>query len=319
MEVAYFLYQKLEYGCCLRGGEGSAGATEEWSRQKEKEWKDFLAAEINGLSWPEKSELTMLPLELSDCKLLRVTNTSDNLYRISEWWRKETQAQRVELDVRIFEVSNEALEAVGWFGKESLDADATQKALAKRNDVKELASPVIWTRMGEEAVYKSVMEYIYPTDFEVKTPEICCLHGEAGGEADDAPAKVNLTVVEPQSFTMREAGVIIDVTPTLDESGAMNIQLHLSVVGDPEWRDYGMTAIASNGEKYDLPMEQPLFPAFNLDTYIYAMPDSTVVTGGLYGKSVEGASAKFILVFLTPHIRSLRPTYNAETSVVTFD
>ena len=281
METVSFLYMPPKF-LCLRAGTNSVQEAEEWSVQREMEWKSFLSHEVDGLSWPEGSVLTMEPLELSESEVFRVTNTRDNNLRLARWWAEEFAGSRIEIDVRIVEVGDDALAAVGWGGKEALDAAIVLDELRKRSDVKTLAAPKILTRYGEEGIFKSVTEYVYPTEFEV-----------------------NMAAVEPKSFAMREVGVIVGVEPTFKDSGTVDIRLNLSIVGDPEWRNYGTKAIAPNGEEHDMPMEEPQFPVFGIDSYISAVPGSTVVMSGLFGKSKE--CEKTILVFLTPRILNLRP------------
>ena len=311
MATASFLYRTPRFACCMPGNANGADRPEERTSKEGDDWKAFLASEVPGLSWPEGTGLTLEPLELSEDKILRVTNTLDNLRRLQRWWAEMETCFRIALDVRIVEVDEATLAAVEWSGSKDiaggggkpLDAAAMLDELLKRNDVKTIAAPKMLARSGEEVLFKSVTEYIYPTDFEVKMPTLCGLSGESCA-TNDAPAESKIVAVEPQSFTMREAGVIVDVTPTLEDSGVMDIRLQLSIVGDPEWRDYGMTAIAPNGEKYDLPMETPQFPVFSIYSPIFAVPGETVYTGGLSGAG--NGNEKTILVFITPRLCNLR-------------
>ena len=311
MATAYFLYRTPRFACCMPGNANGADRPEERTSKEGDDWKAFLASEVPGLSWPEGTGLTLEPLEWSEDKILRVTNTIDNLCRLQRWWAEMETCFRIALDVRIVEVDEATLAAVEWSGSKDfsyggakpLDAAAMLDELLKMEGAKTIAAPKMLARSGEEVIYKSVTEYIYPTDFEVKMPTLCCLSGESCA-TNDAPAEFKIVAVEPQSFTMREAGVIVVVTPTLEDSGVMDIRLQLSIVGDPEWRNYGMTAIAPNGEKYDLPMETPQFPVFSIDSPIFAVPGETVYSGGLSGAG--DGNEKTILVFITPRLCNLR-------------
>ena len=61
--------------------------------------------------------------------------------------------------------------------------------------------------------------------------------GSYGGGSQSAI----LAVVEPQSFTMREVGVILQVTPTLtDDGNVVDLELNTQVVDEPTWKNYGM-------------------------------------------------------------------------------
>jgi len=61
-----------------------------------------------------------------------------------------------------------------------------------------------------------------------------------GGNQGSSQSAV-LAVVEPQSFTMREVGVILDVTPMLtDDGNLIDLKLNTQVVDEPTWWNYGM-------------------------------------------------------------------------------
>ena len=111
--------------------------------------------------------------------------------------------------------------------------------LSQRSDTDLLSAPKVLTRPGEEATIKVVTEYIYPTDYDVQLQSSSS--GSSGGYGGGGGSSMILAVVEPQSFTMREVGVILDVTPTLTDDGNL-IDLHLQtqVVDEPTWKNYGM-------------------------------------------------------------------------------
>ena len=109
--------------------------------------------------------------------------------------------------------------------------------LSQRSDTDLLSAPRVLTRPGEEAVIKVVTEFIYPTDYDVQLQSSSGSSGYSGGSS----SSMVLAVVEPQSFTMREVGVILDVTPTLtDDGNLIDLKLNTQVVDEPEWHNYGM-------------------------------------------------------------------------------
>ena len=85
---------------------------------------------------------------------------------------------------------------------------------------------------------KVVTEYIYPTDYDVQLQSSSSgSSGYSGGGSQSAI----LAVVEPQSFTMREVGVILQVTPSLtDDGNVVDLELNTQVVDEPTWKNYGM-------------------------------------------------------------------------------
>ena len=110
--------------------------------------------------------------------------------------------------------------------------------LSQRSDTDLLSAPKVLTRPGEEAVMKVVTEYIYPTDYDV---QLQSSSSGSGGSYGGGSQSAILAVVEPQSFTMREVGVILQVTPTLtDDGNVVDLELNTQVVDEPTWKNYGM-------------------------------------------------------------------------------
>lgn len=111
--------------------------------------------------------------------------------------------------------------------------------LSQRSDTDLLSAPKVVTKSGENAVIKVVIEYIYPQDYDVQLQSSGSSSG--GGNTGSSQSAI-LAVVEPQNFTMREVGVILDVTPTYSEAngGTIDLELKPQVVDEPVWHNYGM-------------------------------------------------------------------------------
>ena len=120
----------------------------------------------------------------------------------------------------------------------SADLSMILHMLSQRSDTDLLSAPKVLTRPGEEAVMKVVTEYIYPTDYDVQLQSSSS--GSSGSYGGGSQSAI-LAVVEPQSFTMREVGVILQVTPTLtDDGNVVDLELNTQVVDEPTWKNYGM-------------------------------------------------------------------------------
>jgi len=136
------------------------------------------------------------------------------------------------------------------------DADLSMilHMLSQRSDTDLLSAPKVVTKSGENAVIKVVTEYIYPQDYDVQLQSSSS--GSSGSSSSSQSAI--LAVVEPQNFTMREVGVILDVTPTYSEAngGTIDLEMKPSVVELSEWHNYGMqipfTGNASSGNVMDI-------------------------------------------------------------------
>ena len=126
--------------------------------------------------------------------------------------------------------------------------------LSQRSDTDLLSAPKVVTKSGEEAIIKVVTEYIYPQDYDVQLQSSSSGSSSTSGGGQSAI----LAVVEPQNFTMREVGVILDVIPTYSEAngGTIDLELKPSVVDEPIWHNYGMripfTGNTSSGTMADI-------------------------------------------------------------------
>jgi general secretion pathway protein D len=155
-------------------------------------------------------------------------------------------------------------------------------ALANKTNADLLSAPKVVAQTGTEATIKSVVEYIYPTEFDVKWPEsdgdnsIVLADGTRGG--------LLLPAVEPQNFQTREVGVILPVTPRVSSDGSrISLDLRPTIVSIPTWKDFGYTYPVDmrSGSGFHLTMEQPFFPVRALATSVDIYNGSTVVMGGM--------------------------------------
>ena len=111
--------------------------------------------------------------------------------------------------------------------------------LSQRSDTDLLSAPKVVTKSGEQAIIKVFTEYIYPQDYDVQLQSSSSSGGSSSGGGSSSAI---LAVVEPQNFTTREVGVILDVTPTYSEAngGTIDLELKPQVVEEPTWKNYGM-------------------------------------------------------------------------------
>ena len=133
--------------------------------------------------------------------------------------------------------------------------------LSQRSDTDLLSAPKVVTKSGENAVIKVVTEYIYPQDYDVQLQSSG--GSSSGGSSSGGGSSAILAVVEPQNFTMREVGVILDVTPTYSEAngGTIDLELKPQVVDEPTWKNYGMKIpFSGNSSQLNVTFGQGPFP-----------------------------------------------------------
>lgn len=155
-------------------------------------------------------------------------------------------------------------------------------ALANKSNADLLSAPKVVAMNGSQATVKTVVEFIYPTEYDVEMLE---------SSSDDDTSTYTGAVVEPQNFFTREVGVILQVTPRVSADGTrIGLDLTPSVVSEPTWKNYGSTYPVYNTnpitglsemDYVQLMMEQPFFPVRSLATSVEIYNGSTVVMGGM--------------------------------------
>ena len=176
------------------------------------------------------------------------------------------------------------------------DVSLILHALCQRSDTDVLSAPKVTTKSGQEAIMKVVTEYIYPSEFNVQISQ----QGQTGGGLNSGGTGEPIAIVEPQNFTMREVGVILQVVPEVSSEGQMiNLTMKPQVVSEPVWKNYGtklpktiteptgildalgIPIMVSKTEYVELPMEQPFFTVRSVETQLLVYNGATVVMGGL--------------------------------------
>ncbi len=303
MESWTFFYQ-LSFDCCMMRAYPDPGAKPKTKEEKAaevaedergiKEW----FTEAAGVEWPEGSSLH----KLRSLNRLWIKNTPENLAKVAKLWtniHNDGYCRNIEFDIRYMSADRKTLSEVGYFGTSRINAAVLQNRLMAHGGARLLESPRLVTRPGEETVCKGVMEYIYPTDYEVNHALTSQMDGTNIVYGTDSAG----AAVEPYSFTMRETGTIVQITPSLTADGNLiDIELYTYLVGEPEWKDYGAKAKWKGAATYDLAMEQPFFPVrASTDTKVSMRPGATYVFGGGADRR-KGDEDKFVFIFVTPRL-----------------
>ena len=303
MESWTFFYQ-LSFDCCMMRAYPDPGAKPKTKEEKAaevaedergiKEW----FTEAAGVEWPEGSSLH----KLRSLNRLWIKNTPENLAKVAKLWtniHNDGYCRNIEFDIRYMSADRKTLSEVGYFGTSRINAAVLQNRLMAHGGARLLESPRLVTRPGEETVCKGVMEYIYPTDYDVNHAVSSQTDGSNTVYGVDSAG----AAAEPQSFTMRETGTIVQITPSLTADGNfIDIDLNTQLVGEPEWKDYGAKAKWKGAATYDLPMEQPFFPVrATTDAKVSMRPGVTYVFGGGADRR-KGDEDKFVFIFVTPRL-----------------
>ena len=269
---------------------------------EDREWKEFFAR-CCGATWPVGSSCT----HVKQIGKLRVRNTPENL-KLIDVFMDEVKAGHtlIEVQTRFVRVAQKTLDEIGaelFPGKgagyrydlvefDAVPAGELERRLASRRDLVENKVCRVTTHPGEEAVFKNVSEYIYPTDYDVQMSS----YAPSGSNDWVRTGEYGFATVEPQSFTMREVGSILQVTPTMTDDGqVIDLELNTQVVAPPEWMDYGTQLPSAYGGTYALPMKQPFFPVVSPDAKLSVTPGETVLVGSGVSQGKEDET-EFIFV-----------------------
>ena len=303
MESWTFFYQ-LSFDCCMMRAYPDPDAKPKTKEEKaaevaedERETKEWLT-KAAGVEWPEGSSLH----KLRSLNRLWIKNTPENLAKVAKLWtniHNDGYCRNIEFDIRYMSADRKTLSEVGYFGTSRINAAVLQNRLMAHGGARLLESPRLVTRRGEETVLKGLTEYIYPTDYEVNHALTSQMDGTNIVYGTDSAG----AAVEPYSFTMRETGTIVQITPSLTADGNLiDIELYTYLVGEPEWKDYGAKAKWKGAATYDLAMEQPFFPVrASTDTKVSMRPGATYVFGGGADRR-KGDEDKFVFIFVTPRL-----------------
>ena len=212
----------------------------------------------------------------------------------------------LEVQVRFVKVAQQTLDEVGakllpgrpaghrydLVDFEAVSADEFERCLVARRDLLRNDAPRVLTHSDDEAVCKSVTEYIYPTDYDVQMGEI------VGSVSNETARQTGIATVEPQSFTMREVGTILVVTPSLEEGeDAVDIKVNAQIVGEPTWKNYAMQLPSPNGGTYTLMVEQPFFPVRATDTTLrVALGETRLLSARVSADNADETELVFLRV-----------------------
>lgn len=176
-------------------------------------------------------------------------------------------------------------------------------ALERNGHADVLSAPKVTTRSGNEATIRVVTEYIYPTEFDIRSgSDLVGTSSSSGGNSTPVEAKV---VALPQNFETREVGVILSVIPEVSPEGNMiNLNMRPEVVSDPTWHEYGVTLTSQSGD-YQVSMPQPFFQRRAVETQISIYDGATVVMGGLITEKIVTINDKIPFLGDIPFIGAL--------------
>ncbi len=158
------------------------------------------------------------------------------------------------------------------------DIELLFRALSRKQGSDLMSAPRITVLSGKTAQIVVAQEMRYPRNFTDMQAQV------GRGDSGAGSAGVAITSGTPLDFTVRNVGVEMEVTPTVEDDNAISLLLEPQVTEFEGFVDYGgpSVAIASN-RTVTVPSGffQPIFSVRRIRTEVTIWDGATVVMGGL--------------------------------------
>ena len=267
--------------------------------ERSRAWRDIFREQ--GVTWPEGSSVVCDEAS----RTFTVVNTPENQDRFEREMKAIFPLPCViEFSLCYLKASHQDLSAAGFdVPDREIDAAVVLAKLKQNKNVEIVSCQRACADSGKNCVMKNVTEYIYPQDFDVNDITVYAVPSNVAQRTSSCW----IPTVEPQNFTMREAGLILDATAQTRDDGLIELDCEVQFVSDPTWKDFGMRlpftpngrtdASPSDVVYYDLEMKQPIFPVSSADTRLHIRPGTTLALET--GSNTDTKDGRMAVFFLT--------------------
>jgi general secretion pathway protein D len=185
------------------------------------------------------------------------------------------------------------------------DVTATIRALSQKNGTDLLSSPKVTVLSGNPASITVGQEMRYPQSYGEAKSTVSS--GNTGGSS------IAITAGTPQEFTMRNVGVELKVTPTVEEDDySISLDLSPKVTEFDGFVEYGGQSVAVTSSGFTsttvtVPSGyfQPIFSQREITTKVTVWDGATLVMGGLTREEVKKTSDKVPVLGDIPFLGAL--------------
>ena len=171
------------------------------------------------------------------------------------------------------------------------DVSAVVRALSQKNGTELLSAPKLTVLSGNPATITVAQELRYPQSYGQVQSQVGTGSASGGGSAG-----VAITAGTPQEFTMRNVGVELKVTPTVEEDNySVSLDLNPKVTEFEGFVEYGGQSVAvAGGTTVTVPSGffQPIFAVREVTTKVTIWDGATLIMGGLTREDVRQVSDK---------------------------
>ncbi|MBC2594684.1 type II secretory pathway, component PulD [Ruficoccus amylovorans] len=188
------------------------------------------------------------------------------------------------------------LQANVGFSIMGTNVQAVISALSRKQGSDLLSSPRLTVLSGRTAQIVVAQELRYPENYSDIESEVGSTSSSTGSSGS---AGVTITAGTPQDFTVRNVGVEMEVTPTVEENQNISLKLEPRVTEFEGFVEYGGTSVAiSSGTTVSVPsgFYQPIFSTREVRTEVTVFDGATVVIGGLTREEIKTVNDKVPLL-----------------------
>lgn len=183
----------------------------------------------------------------------------------------------------------------GTFGSfmgviQGVDVNLTVNALSRQEGSDLLSAPKLTVLSGRTAQIVVAQELRYPENYGDIEAEVSSGGSNNGGTGGAGTPAVAITAGTPQDFSVRNVGVEMEVTPTVEENDNISLKLEPRVTEFEGFVEYGGPSVAiASGTTVTVPsgFYQPIFSTREVRTEVTIFDGATVVIGGLTREEIK--------------------------------
>lgn len=192
----------------------------------------------------------------------------------------------IRVQVEFIDVAHETLTAL--LSGEVADSDVELRKrvgeLVASGEAKVVETQMMMARPGQKATAESIVEYIYPTEYEpAQIPNE--IHITEGGEKVQSEGADYATGPTPTAFETRNTGSTIEIEPNLgDNERVIDLRFNPEIVyhvGNETWAEW-------NGVHGKAPIQMPIFYSLRISTGVTLIDREPRLVAALSPKNDEG-------------------------------
>ncbi len=180
------------------------------------------------------------------------------------------------------------------------------RALSRKEGSDLLSAPRLTVLSGKTASITVAQELRYPESYGDIEAEVS--RGASSSNSTGGGGAVAITAGTPQDFVVRNVGVEMEVTPTVEDNDNISLLLQPQVTEFEGFVEYGGPSVAISGDlTATVPsgFYQPIFSTRSVKTEVTIYDGATVVIGGLTREEIKTVDDKVPLLGSIPYLGRL--------------